>query len=212
MKSHKYRSDFWRIVASAALCIALLGTGIGNGSITAMAAEGEPTATKVADIDASDGYTNLMANEEYPNATTSRYAGRIWADKSVFADETIERDGKKFTNDSDFLVSASFLGSTRSVIGSEPLPVDLMVILDRSSSMANDYDANDNTTPNNRMKNAVTALNGLFQQVKEHSKDSRIALVAYSRQVVTALPLGTYTWEGDLLSTSLVEPSNDVAY
>lgn len=153
-----------------------------------------------------------MANEEYPNATTSRYAGRIWADKSVFADETIEMDGKKFTNDSDFLVSASFLGSTRSVIGSEPLPVDLMVILDRSSSMANDYDANDNTTPNNRMKNAVTALNGLFQQVKEHSKDSRIALVAYSREVVTALPLGTYTWEGDLLSTSLVEPSNDVAY
>ena len=167
---------------------------------------------KVADIDTSDGYTNLMANEEYPNATTSRYAGRIWADKSVFADETIEMDGKKFTNDSDFLVSASFLGSTRSVIGSEPLPVDLMVILDRSSSMANDYDANDNTTPNNRMKNAVTALNGLFQQVKEHSKDSRIALVAYSREVVTALPLGTYTWEGDLLSTSLVEPSNDVAY
>lgn len=46
MKSHKYRSDFWRIVASAALCIALLGTGIGNSSITAMAAEGEPTATR----------------------------------------------------------------------------------------------------------------------------------------------------------------------
>lgn len=200
------RRGGWKRFIGAVLCVLTIIAGIGNGLFVAKAAENEPASVKVADIDTSDGYIDLMTNEAYPGATTSRYAGRIWADKSVFTDDTISMDGKDFINDSDFLISASFLGSTRSITGSEPLPIDLMVILDCSSSMANNYIPNGSggeyTTPNDRMGNAVDALNVLFDGVKKHNADSRIGLVAYSSDTVTALPLGTYVWNDKLLSAT----------
>ncbi len=153
----------------------------------------------MADIDTSGGYVNLMANELYENATTSRYAGRVWTDKSVFTDGNVSMDEKGFTNDSDFLVAGSFLGSTRSIVGNESQPIDLMVILDRSSSMAIDY-STDSEPMNDRMHHAVGALNQLFNQVKAHNENSRISLVAYSTETVTSVPLNTCTWEGNLLT------------
>lgn len=204
MKSDKRLSNFLYKITSLLLCITLFGTGIGTSSITLKAAETDPQVTKVSDIDTSDGYINLMANEEYPGATTSRYAGRIWADKSVFTDDVVmdTRDtddettkaNHTFQNDSDFLVSASFLGSTRSITGESMQPIDLMVMLDCSSSMDKGYGEN-------KMPDAIRALNFLFSKFKKTcAPGSRMGLVTYNANVDTVLQLGAYTWDGDLLA------------
>ncbi|MDC9240049.1 DUF7601 domain-containing protein, partial [Clostridioides difficile] len=211
-KNHRIKK--WNKIVIVALSIILLSENMGT-TLTVTATErveatSVDTQKRVVDIDTKNLYVDLMANELYPNATTSRYSGRIWADKSVFADTSTIIDGKSFSNDSDFLIAGSFLGSTRAVHRNQKTPIDLMVILDSSESMAV-TGTNPNLITNQRMPNAVKALNTLFNAVKEHSTDSRISLVRYSSSVDLILPLKSYTWEGDCLSTQKKGNSYEVS-
>ena len=81
--------------------------------------------------------------------TRSITQGRIWADKTVSDNEiTFSPNsplGKKGetvskTDGSDFLVALSALSSTSSLTKPEPQPIDIVLVLDTSGSMAYDFD------------------------------------------------------------------------
>lgn len=148
--------------------------------------------TKIADPNTAEDYQTFLEDSAFPGAIDSRYAGKIWTDKSVWADDAVTLDQKTITNDSDFLVSASFLGSTRTTVGANAAPIDLMVIFDHSGSMSS----------GNRMSNGAKAVNTLLNAVTAHNSQTRIGLTSYDNSSTLNLPLDHYTWTGDPLSVS----------
>lgn len=151
-KSHKY------IAALLCLCMVMsLFCGFGATRLVSRAAEGDKVTQGVkqrqadpSTMDTYKNYLNLSVN--------TRYAGRLWSDKTVFAYGESGVDatgsGRTFENnkllltkdldgledgpaeielDSDFLHVYSVLGSSEQI--NEPAPVDMVLALDISGSM-----------------------------------------------------------------------------
>lgn len=153
-----------------------------------------PTAV---DPGTADAWEDIMGTA----ADGSRYAGRVWVDKSVYKDGdtvTLNSQGNAdstFTADVDqangeyFQVVFSALGSSMStnttVIGSHPM--DVVLILDNSVSM--NTTASGRTT---RMQYLIEAANDLLSDLLD-GNDIRLGIVAYSQDASTVLPFGTYT-------------------
>ncbi len=117
---------------------------------TAFAAVPGPTekivdGTRVADPNTMDDYQNKLLTME----NGSRYAGRVWTDKSVFA---YDKNGEnKITLDmatdgyngsvgynADFAHTFSALASSQVVNEYPPSPIDLVIVFDMSGSMGQD--------------------------------------------------------------------------
>lgn len=136
---------------------------------------------------------------------SSRYAGGIYLDKSVYtATEAVAQNsyfydiadklsfGKdKFGND-NFMVSLSAVGSTTQITGQTSVPADTVFILDLSNSMSGD-----------EVETMVRATNRAITTLLENS-DSRVSVVLYSGNSSTSnnatlntatviLPLAHYT-------------------
>ncbi len=152
---------YGRRFLSLLLCLCMVVSMICGAEImTALSVEPGPTeniviGSRVADPDTMDDYLNRLLTAE----SGSRYAGRVWTDKSVFAYGTgAERasgshfDGKnKITLDmntdgyvGDVLFNADFahvfsaLASSQVVNEYPPSPVDLVIVFDMSGSMGQD--------------------------------------------------------------------------
>ena len=88
----------------------------------------------VADPSTSDQWENYIFN-------STENTGRIWTDKSVTADESATLDGQVVTKTagSDFMVSLSALSSvldSKSTVAVPTEPLDIVLVLDTSGSMA----------------------------------------------------------------------------
>ena len=103
--------------------------------------------SRIADYDTTDSYKDNLLSDE----NGSRYAGRIWTDKSVFAynengadDHSInldmDTDGYEGSVDynADFGHVFSALASSQVVNEYPPSPVDLVIVFDMSGSMGQD--------------------------------------------------------------------------
>ena len=129
--------------------------------------------------------------------TRSITQGRIWADKTVSDNEiTFSPNsplGKKGetvskTDGSDFLVALSALSSTSSLTKPEPQPIDIVLVLDTSGSMAYDFDGYpawyDEDSRITALKSAVNDFidNAATQnsQIADPSKKINIALVRFA--------------------------------
>ena len=129
---------------------------------------------------------------------TTKNIGRIWTDKSVSAGnivmgkldnsgtKTVEKNG-----DSDFLVGLSALSSAAKIMGQSTVPLDIVMVLDVSGSMAN----KDNKTGKDKMSTLKTAVNSFIDETartnSERSNEnlhSRISLVKFAGKKTT-------TWE-----------------
>ncbi len=109
-------------------------------------------STYAVDPDTTDDYITHMINEK----NGSRYAGRIWSDKSVFREGiTLDNDTDGYngtvTNNSDFLHVFSVLGSSQKINEDINAPIDAVFLIDMSGSMAIDIEETG--------KIKVTALN-----------------------------------------------------
>jgi len=74
------------------------------------------SASLTADPSTANSYEHMLGTDKDGN----RYAGRIWADKSVFASDSVVLDDFTITNNSsnkaqEFIVAYSALGSTTTV-------------------------------------------------------------------------------------------------
>ncbi|MCH5199017.1 MAG: hypothetical protein J1E34_08955 [Oscillospiraceae bacterium] len=148
------------------------------------------TVGHIADADTTDSYPQLVAlrNE-------SRRAGRVWADKSVFTKEIIldmETDGYDGSvsvsqkNGRDFLHVFSTLGSSQVVDTKETIPLDVVFILDFSSSMITHGSAIEKST---RFHKTISAVNDAINTLIFNSPDSRVGIATYGKTAMQLMPL-----------------------
>ena len=154
------------------------------------------TSTAVADPGTANNYLQMLGTDEDGN----RYSGRVWFDKSVYthgneASLPLHTDFNRLPLntieiDSNFMVVGSAIGSTTSVstTTSSEASVDVVIILDNSTSM---YDESNNTS---RLEKVVDAANDLIKGITSN-KNNRLAVVAYSGEAETLLPLNSYIKE-----------------
>lgn len=152
---------------------------------------------KISDYNTMDSYLNNLVNDE----NGSRYAGRIWADKSVFNDNIsldMETDGFNGTiiNNSDFLHVYSALGSSLNF--ENKLPVNIVFIIDMSGSMGMDIvdneEHNDSTTriQHSRIQKVVNSINDSIDFLMKNNTHNQASVVVYGAISYTLMSLGHY--------------------
>lgn len=110
------------------LCALVLTTAIMGQTQSAWAVT-QGAAGPVADSSTADGYQSILGttDEEGKEVSSTRYAGRVWTDKSVTTEPTVtftgtgdsgtETNNFSFTrsNEGDFLVTYSALATSQQI-------------------------------------------------------------------------------------------------
>ena len=167
----------------------------------------------IVDPDTSDSYRDLLINDK--NGT--RYAGRIWSDKSVFNTDIIldeETDGwaGKIVNKTNFLHTFSLLGSSQKINNNYQQPIDLVITLDMSASMAHDvrypisgiggsidgkYASIEERTmekriANSRIQKTLDAVNKTIDDLMNQNPNNRVSVIVYGAGATVIMPLAHY--------------------
>lgn len=138
-----------------------------------------------ADPDTSSSWTEYFGDGT-PNTAN---AGRIWTDKTVLDGDA----GLAGSNvpvprqDADnFLVGLSALSSFKNIVGSSLVPIDVMLVLDISSSMR--------TTANRgAITSMVAATNETIASLMNMNPANRVGVVLFDEYAYDLLPMDTYT-------------------
>ncbi len=166
---------------------------------------------RIADPSTMDSYQDFLLN----STNGSRYAGRIWADKSVLAKNNgsgtlaldMDTDGinKNLYYNSDFLHVYSTLGSSLKEKSEEPIPVDVVFIIDLSGSMGTDVvDQLDHPKPDgihqeriehSRIYQTVKSVNNSIEYLMNKGEENRVSVVVYGAAAYTLMDLGHYEKE-----------------
>lgn len=164
-------------------------SNIVNGGASTFAATSNSTRL-------ADGDTKGLVDSSLGNSSSTRYNGRVWVDKSVSADPSINFTGSNLPggsvvvqNDSDFLVTYSALATSTQIMGESQVPVDVVFVIDNSNSMDDSVGGGSQQT---RLEATVEAVNASIGQIMDSHPDSRVAVVIYGRDAETLLPLGHY--------------------
>lgn len=170
-----------------------------------------PGVTRTADESTMNSYKKELINSE----NGSRYAGRVWTDKTVFATgEDSNYDDVKWENSilsfgnnndpdewqvetsDDFLHVFSAITSSQQIIEQYHTPLDIVLVLDLSGSMANSV-----SNSRSRIEIAADAVNSVLENISNMT-DARVGLQFYSSYgsgyagFQNVLPLGTYKKDG----------------
>ncbi len=183
------------------LCLALILSYV---PMTIRAASPVAQATidsVITDPSTADDWEHMMGTDTDGN----RYAGRVWADKSVYKNgDTAVLNGRgdassSFTvnleEDEAFQIIFSVLGSTMTSKGTvvSSGPMDVVLVLDISPSMTEKV-----SDGASRLQTTVAAANTLIDNLLKLD-DMRLGIVTYSPSSEVLLPLATYN-DGIVLS------------
>ena len=152
-----------------------------------------PAGTAFAAEKTSDGNTTGSYSQNLGDNSSTRYAGRVWTDKTVYTeDATFSGDVGNVTvkNDSDFLVAYSALATTQNITGKSSVPVDVVFVIDNSNSMDESVGGGSRES---RLEATVDAVNASIATIMESHPDSRVAVVLYGSDARTLMPLGHYS-------------------
>lgn len=152
-----------------------------------------PAGTAFAAEKTSDGNTTGSYSQNLGDNSSTRYAGRVWTDKTVYTeDATFSGDAGNVTvqNDSDFLVAYSALATTQNITGKSSVPVDVVFVIDNSNSMDESVGGGSRES---RLEATVEAVNASIATIMESHPDSRVAVVLYGSSAHTLMPLGHYS-------------------
>jgi len=146
---------------------------------------------------------------EFPGKTvdhymSSRFPGRIWVDKTILDQEGLDEatsllpiKPKPIMLDEDELaVVLSARGSTRHVSGQVQVPIDLVLVLDNSRSMAqcvtSDAYCDGPTTYKNSRAYAMTeAVNDAIEIIMDNNAANRVGIVQFGTGAGTLCTLST---------------------
>lgn len=127
-------------------------------------------------------------------ALSTKDIGRIWNDKTVSTDNvTLSGDiGESVTiqkeEGADFLLGLSSLGSAATIVDSTAVPTDTVFVLDLSHNMMDN---------NNKASAMVNAANDAIHELMNANEQNRVAVVGFSNEVTTLLPLDHYDNTGE---------------
>lgn len=167
-------------------------------------------AGHVADSSTADGYQSILGttDEEGKEVSSTRYAGRVWTDKSVTTEPTVtftgtgdsgtETNNFSFTRsvEGDFLVTYSALATSQQITQLPKIPVDVVFVLDFSGSMnwgtrSEQVDGNtdEEGKANSRLLAMVNALNKSIDTLVQDNENNRIGIAVFNGKAMTLLPL-----------------------
>ncbi len=145
-----------------------------------------------------DSYQNLLLSDE----NGSRYAGRIWSDKTVLTEDLkldVPTDGinSLVTKKSDFLHVFSALGSSLKI--TQPSQLDVMFLIDISGSMGKIGDgyATSSNFKDSPMYKTIKSVNETIDTLLSANPNSRFGIVVYGATAQVLVPLGHYTKIGE---------------
>ncbi|WP_165399965.1 Spy0128 family protein [Xylanimonas ulmi] len=196
---------------AAILALALVGTGAvavaGPEEMVGAAAADDPsTSTERPDhLATPEKLVDPETHHEYPGAKDPDYyaissqgPGRIWTDKTVFKNdvpvppgmEGEEDPGPLVVGPDELAVALSAVGSTRHVMSSVPVPIDVVLVLDNSYSMrqcvgnTETCDETGATTAprswlNSRAYAMVDAVNSAISIIQADNDANKVALVLF---------------------------------
>ena len=131
-----------------------------------------PAATKTVDPDTTSRWQYWASGGEQDQ--TTRYVGRIWADKTVEPAE----DEK-----SDFVTTLSTISSTSDTTSLVTKPLDIVLVLDASGSMSDDMGER-STTRINALKSAANSfIDTIAEQnksINDKNKWHQVAIVKFA--------------------------------
>ncbi len=185
-----------RFTALVLVLAMILGCLFLDGSLVPVKAAGD--ATRIA-----DSSTLRRWEEDYgQNTPNTDKAGRVWTDKSVIdGDVHLYNEGDSSnpvltvnrSDPSHFLVGLSAIASSKSIVGQDTIPIDVMMVLDVSGSMSNSQSIPD----------LVNATNTAIQQLLALNVNNRVGVVLFSgnsdfgssakNTATVLLPLDRYT-------------------
>ncbi len=204
LKSRKIKRK-WINISVAILLVALILTGTGivvnvTNFLSGQKLSGNNFGNRLVDPNTMDSYKDELLNDK----NGSRYAGRIWSDKTTLLDKVdldMETDGisKTINGNSEFLQVFSTLGSSEQKVDVIKNPLDLVIAIDLSSSMGRDS-VDDGWTPedqnirlsHSRIYATVQAVNEAIDALMEKNPENRIAVIGYGANATVLLPLGQY--------------------
>ncbi len=144
-----------------------------------------------------------------PDVMHTEFAGAVWTDKSVFAEETDLLPGVTLDDNNNFLVALSALASNVYITGYTTSPTDTMLVLDLSASMVDKtYDVGyirsgeryhlASGIDMSLMEAMVKAANDTIAALMKQNSNNRVGVVLYSGNIsadsaIVVLPLGRYT-------------------
>ncbi len=174
------------------LAIAFLGVGTGAITTVRMLMSGEKydyqtNLEKVADNVTMDNYSNLLIS----TTTGTRNAGRMWSDKSVTTQTVVldtDTDGYEgqVKGNTPFISIFSALGSSQVINEYPPNPIDLVLVLDMSSSMNSGDDSQ------SRVSRLAKAADKMITDVLSLNKHNRVSVVLFDDNAYTLVPLDHY--------------------
>lgn len=160
----------------------------------------------VADSTTQDGWNSILLGEDGKSST--RYAGRVWTDKSVTTNREVVFTGtgdsgaaqNEFTftrsEGGDFLVTYSALATSQQITQLPKIPVDVVFVLDFSGSMnwgtrAEQVVGNNNQEgrANSRLLAMVNAMNETIDTLVKDNEHNRIGIAVFNGTASTLLPL-----------------------
>lgn len=182
---HSGRRFIAYVLSIVLIMLNLFASVMLTGTVSAI----EPNYVRRSDASTSDQYTAILGTD----TEGGRYAGRVWTDKSVFTSGLTNIDKIAGANVSlldgeNFLVQFSALGSSRKINARQSTPIDLVLVLDLSTTMVS-------TGGNNsidRVYEMVDASNELMNSLLTANKNSRVGVVTYSREATISMPLDRY--------------------
>lgn len=207
------------------LCALVLTTAIMGQTRSAWAVT-QGAAGHVADSSTADGYQSILGttDEEGKEVSSTRYAGRVWTDKSVTTEPTVtftgtgdsgtETNNFSFTrsDEGDFLVTYSALATSQQITQLPKIPVDVVFVLDFSGSMnwgtrAQEVvgQGNQGGLANSRLLAMVNALNDSIDTLVQDNENNRIGIAVFNGTAMTLLPLTQVSEFGNVQNGQYLE-------
>ena len=164
---------------------------------------------KVSDPNTFNAWYDTQA---YNTATT----GRIWADKTVDTEEIKFNKGKltdqsiPMADDADFQVALSALSSTSNTSGFTAVPLDIVLVLDVSGSMADDFGTGSQT----KLDSLKAAVNNFLDEaanvnkgISDDDKKINVSLVKFAGNRNDEIGDKTYRKDGHTYNYSQIVKS-----
>ncbi|MDR1833533.1 MAG: DUF5979 domain-containing protein [Propionibacteriaceae bacterium] len=175
-----------RKIIAWALALAVAAGVAAGSALSAQADVWTPSPTeKVADWATAHEFPGHGAAEGY--FSVSRNPGRIWTDKTVYADSTPYQEDE-VAGENELIVSLSGLGSTRHITSSSKIPVDLVMVLDNSYSMTQCVKSSDSSDgycddkanyEKSRAWTMADAVNEAMRIIAGNNSQNRVAVVRF---------------------------------
>ncbi len=197
-------------ITSTFLCLVLLMSYL---PLSVWAASGRAVGTSVTDPKTLSQWESIFS------PGSSRYAGQIFLDKSVYTATEAKTDdyfkdirssltfGQDNFGNENFMIALSALGSNSEIHGYSHNPTDTMLVLDASTSMGT------GAASTSSIDDMVSGANEAIKRLISLNNYNRVGVVVYNGTSSVLLPLDRYTANnanGDFLVYSRTNNQNRI--